>query len=107
MTEMIPYLIIKGLQKTNYFLDKRFKMTPMLKTFDRERLKLRKEIEFSFTGANTFWFDKREIIEQNTDLFDENEFQLPTKLMILDIPNIISTSQRKELDIFTALRTTE
>lgn len=49
-------------------------MTPMLKSFDRERLKILKYAEFSFTGVNTFWFDKRETIEQNTDLFDENEF---------------------------------
>ncbi|CDW91027.1 wd-40 repeat protein [Stylonychia lemnae] len=105
--EMIPYLIIKGLQKTNYFLDKRFKMTPMLKNFDRERLRILKEIDFSFTGTNTFWFDQKQTIEQNQDLFDENEIQIPTKVMVLDIPNVINQSQNKDLNIFTALRTTE
>lgn len=74
MKELIPYLIIKGLQKTNYFLDKRFKTTPMLETFDRERMKINQETKFSFTGANTFWFERREQIAEDKELFDENEF---------------------------------
>ena len=33
-----------------------------MKTFDRERLKLSGEGNFSFTGKNTFWFNRREEI---------------------------------------------
>lgn len=55
LTKLVPLLILKGLQKTIFFLDSRFKSTPLLETFDRERINILKEANFALTSKNTFW----------------------------------------------------
>lgn len=74
LTALIPYFILKGLQKTNYFIDSRFKPTPMMLQFDRERLKILPDAGFSLVGKSSFWFEKREELANDQSLFDEDEF---------------------------------
>lgn len=51
-----------------------------MKTFDREKLKLAEEPKFALTGSRSFWFEERATLAEDKNLFDENEFQLPTKI---------------------------
>ena len=81
-----------------------------MRTFDRERIKLPQEPQFAFSGKSTFWFENKKDIAEDEKLFDENEFQMPTKLQILDIPsktNIFNKHPEYGLSIFTALRLTD
>ena len=48
--------------------------------FDREKLKLPEEPKFAVSGYRTFWFEDRTTLAEDKKLFDENEFQIPTKI---------------------------
>ena len=44
-----------------------------MQSFDRERPKILKQAGFALTGNNTFWFEDRAAIANDSKLFDDKE----------------------------------